>query len=345
LKVKNKTKRWSAITKKNEAWPKNPIIEKNISVEYYKFYFIKTMKHINQKYIVYILLVAFVLSLSACGKGRRRNVQNTHNKTKPAPRATPTPPSKKQGTDTVFIVIPQEPNKPNVTPSGDDGMVIVVPTNKVLKLVVHKDNLPTPPQIVFNKPNYSHTREEYIKKFDITGDMKDLIVACDYDSKTVRNNAVALVATSPGSFNLGQICDIFDFCYSIWSYVNDPVTRDYYAKASESLRNGLNGDCDDFAILLCSMILSVGGEARISFAYGDGGGHAFTEVNIGKTNQGEVERYLKARYSYTEMWHKEDNKGNWWLNLDWQANYPGGQYYKYNRGTMFNIIQNIYQNL
>jgi hypothetical protein len=300
------------------------------------------MKRINQKYIIYTLLVVFLFSLSACDNRRRRNTRNSSGRKK---RETPTIPNTKK--DTVFIVVPQEPNipnPPNINPDGDD-MVIVVPTSKVLKPVVHKDNLPAPPQIIFNRPNYSHTREEYIAHYDITGDMKDLIIACDYDSKTVRNNAVALVSFSEGSFNLGQICDIFDFCLQNWSYVNDPVTSDYYSKASETLRNGLNGDCDDFAILLCSMILSVGGETRINFAYGSEGGHAFTEVNIGKTNRTEVERYLKARYGYTEMWHKEDNNGNWWLNLDWWAQHPGGQYFKYNRGTMFNIIQNIYQNL
>jgi transglutaminase-like putative cysteine protease len=282
-----------------------------------------------------------------CGRRRRR----TDNRSARRERTvTPKEPEIKE--DTVFFVVPTEPETvPDVTPknpvnpSDEQDLVIVVPSNKVLKPVVHKDNLPAPPQIIFSRPNYSHTRQDYIERFEITGDMKDLIIACDYDSKTVRNNTVALVSASGGNFNLGQICDIFDFCLQNWSYVNDPISRDYYAKASETLRNGLNGDCDDFAILLCSMILSIGGEARISFAYGNDGGHAFTEVNIGKTNRTEVERYLKARYGYTGMWHKEDSNGNWWLNLDWQAHYPGGQYYKYNRGTMFNIIQNIYQNL
>jgi hypothetical protein len=86
------------------------------------------------------------------------------------------------------------------------------------------------------------------------------------------------------------------------------------------LCNRLNGDCDDFAILLCSMILSIGGEARINFAYDAVSGHAFAEANIGKTDRCTVERYLTARYGHSEMWHKEDRNGNWWLNLDWQGN-------------------------
>jgi transglutaminase-like putative cysteine protease len=250
--------------------------------------------------------------------------------------------------DTVYVLVPQEPDgNARVTPNGDadnDDVIIVVPTNKKLKPVVHSDDLPYPPKIIFKHSGHLPTPQEYIDHYNITGEMRDLIIACNYNSKTVRNNSVALVATSPGEFNLGQVCDIFDFCYQNWSYVNDPISRDYYAKASETLKNGLNGDCDDFAILLCSAILAVGGEARISFAYNSDGGHAFTEVNIGTTDRRSVEKYLTARYGHTELWHKEEN-GNWWLNLDWQANYPGGKYFKYNNGTMFNIIQNIYQNL
>jgi transglutaminase-like putative cysteine protease len=242
------------------------------------------------------------------------------------------------------MIVPTQPDVPNVTPNNSDDEV-VIPSSKQLKPVVHSDSWPTPPQVDFTKPTDRRTRSEYIDYHDITGAMKDLIIACDYDSPTVRNNSVALVALSPGNFNLGQICDIFDFCYMNWSYVNDPVTRDYYAKASETLKNGLNGDCDDFAILLCSMILSIGGEARISFAYDATSGHAFTEVNIGTTDPSAVKRYLTARYGYAEMWHKIDGNGSWWLNLDWQGQYPGAKYWKYNRGTMFNIIRNEMYNL
>jgi len=303
-----------------------------------------------KKSIVYIILpICLVLLFTDCSRSRRTRTRTYSHKTPVTPTQPKIKPENKH--DTVYIIVPQEPTVPNqptvipsVTPDGDD-LIIVVPTNKKLKPVVHKDNLPIPPQIDFKKPHGSHTRADYIKNHNIIGNMKDLITACDYDNKTVRNNAVALVAISSGNFNLGQICDIFDFCYQNWSYVNDPVTLDYFSKASETLRNGLNGDCDDFAILLCALICAIGGEARISFAYDNNSGHAFTEVNIGKTDRLQVEKYLTARYGYNEMWHKEDSYGNWWLNMDWQAQYPGGQYWKYNHGTMFNIIQNIYQNL
>ncbi|MDR2834624.1 MAG: FHA domain-containing protein [Bacteroidales bacterium] len=182
--------------------------------------------------------------------------------------------------------------------------------------------------------SYSDTDEENMKK---------LVAACDYDNTELRGQAVKLAGKSQGEFNLGQICEIFNYCFGGWKYVNDPVSREYFAKASESLKSDLSGDCDDYAILMCSMILAVGGEARINFAYGDEGGHAFTEVNIGYTDEQEVIGYLEARYpkvNYNDKIHcRTDSKGNRWLNLDWQAKHPGGNYFKYNNGVTFYIIQ------
>jgi hypothetical protein len=175
--------------------------------------------------------------------------------------------------------------------------------------------------------------------------MQKLIIACDYKNTRVRNKAVSLAGRSPGEFNLGQVCEIFDYCYKRWKYVNDPISGDYYSPASETLENGLNGDCDDFAILMCSMILSIGGEARINFAYGNDGGHAFTEVNIGYTEENEVYSYLIRRYGKNNIMKHIDNLGNNWLNLDWQAGYPGGKYWNYNGGISLYIIQNFCENL
>lgn len=88
------------------------------------------------------------------------------------------------------------------------------------------------------------------------------------------------------------------------------------------------------------MILSIGGEARINFAYGQDGGHAFTEVNIGKT---EIEEYISKRYKkvydHSGIWTRTDKDGNNWLNLDWFAKHPGGKYFDYTHGTTFYIIQ------
>lgn len=300
------------------------------------------------KNCIILLFSVFVLLLllSDCSGRSRHRTRSTqveyansrrHNKSRSRNSIViPHQPDNKK--DTIIMIVPMQPDNDIVQRNDGD---IIIPSSKVLKPVKHSANLPTPPSIVFSKPFITRSREEYIEYFDLESPLKDLIISCDYDNPTVRNNAAALVSISPGSFNLGQICDIFDFCYQNWSYVNDPITLDYFAKASETIKNGMNGDCDDFAILICSMIISIGGEARINFAYTDGSGHAFTEVNIGTTNRDDVINYLKTRYGRAELWHKEEGDV-WWLNLDWQGRYPGAKYWDYDYGKCFNILRNTY---
>lgn len=232
---------------------------------------------------------------------------------------------------TVLIVVGVIINNINFSSSYDPYTLIEEP-------------IPPPPSIDFQVSKHEKKfLRELFKGCNLTGDKKQLVNACNYTSATVRNTAVNLAGQSPGTFNLGQVCDIFDYCYNNWKYVNDPKAREVVEYASTTLSNGLNGDCDDFAVLLCSMILSIGGEARINYAYGSDGGHAFTEVNIGRTDNYEIENYISKRYKrvYNNdgIWSRTDGKGNKWLNLDWFAKHPGGKYFDYNKGTSFYIIQ------
>ena len=206
-----------------------------------------------------------------------------------------------------------------------------------------EESIPPPPSIDFQVTKHEKKiLREFFKDCNLTGNKRQLVNACNYTNTNVRNIAVNIAGQSPGNFNLGQISDIFDYCYNNWKYVNDPQGREVIEYASRTLGNGLNGDCDDFAVLLCSMILSIGGEARINYAYGPGGGHAFTEVNVGRTDSYEIENYISKRYKSVYgngVWSRTDDKGNKWLNLDWFAKHPGGQYFNYNEGTSFYIIQ------
>lgn len=230
--------------------------------------------------------------------------------------------------------------------SNDDGesSFLSVQSIKSMKPIEINTKLPTPPEILFDKQKRFFSLIDFIQQFHLDDEMGQLIEACNYQNAIVRNTAVMLASSSPGNFNLGQICDIFDFSYQNWSYVNDPVSLDYFAKASETISNKLNGDCDDFAILMCSLILSIGGEARINFAYDQHSGHAFTEINIGKTNVNSIVNYLKIRYKdFNNINYRTDNLGNKWLNLDWWANYPGGKYFNYTKGETFNILYNTHE--
>ncbi len=207
--------------------------------------------------------------------------------------------------------------------------------------LIRDNELPIPPRISFN---VSKQRQVFIKDLfkgcNLSGDKKKLIEACNFSSPEVRDYAIRVAGNSPGTLNLGQLCDMFDQAFTKWNYVNDPKGENYVASASETLSNNFTGDCDDFAVLVCSSILAIGGEARISYAYKGKKGHAFTEVNLGNTPQEIVTEYLTKRYKLKTVNGKRDKSGNWWLNLDWFAAYPGGPYFKYSHGQRFYILQN-----
>ncbi len=227
------------------------------------------------------------------------------------------------------------------------GVVIVLQNLKFgtsassVSNVITEELIPPPPFIEFTVSKHEKKfLKELFKDCNLSGDKKQLVEACNYLNSTLRNNAATIAGQNAGAYNIGQICDIFDYCYNNWKYVNDPKKNEVIEFASNTISNGLNGDCDDFAVLVCSMILSIGGEARINYAYGQNGGHAFTEVNIGKT---QIEEYISKRYKnvYDKngIWTRTDKHGNNWLNLDWFATHPGGKYFDYTHGTTFYIIQ------
>ena len=153
--------------------------------------------------------------------------------------------------------------------------------------------------------------------------------ACDYLCPYTKQFANGLAAKSPGSFNAGQICEIFDYCFNKWKYVNDPNGHEYVASASESIEGNLAGDCDDFAVLIASCMLAIGGNACVNTGFGAEGGHAFTEVDIAPIGESEMKNAIRQHFpqlSSSSLYTRKDGS-HLWLNLDWWASYPGGKYF------------------
>jgi hypothetical protein len=162
--------------------------------------------------------------------------------------------------------------------------------------------------------------------------------AVDYKNPTVRNLAVSIVPE--GQYNISQVCAIFDYLNSKWKYVNDPNGFNYVAKGSESIYNNFSGDCDDYAVLMAAMIASIGGTPRIILAWNETSGHAYPEVFLG--NQTNMEACKNSIRSYYQNGFQQlfgiqsigiihchgDGNGNYWLNLDYSAQHPGGIYYQ-----------------
>jgi hypothetical protein len=231
---------------------------------------------------------------------------------------------------------------------GASIFIIEIQKDSILSSSAYEEIVPVPPNIDYEVSVHDKTFfNELFKDCNLSGTNKQLIRACNFNDSYLRNKAVNIAGKSAGEFNLGQICDIFDYCYLNWKYVNDARVNNYVEFASTTLQNGLNGDCDDFAVLVCSMIISIGGEARVLYAYGATSAHAFTEVNIGKTDISLVENYLVNRYKHEfqgdGIWSTMDKNGNRWLNLDWFSKHPGGKYFENNYGTIFYIIQGFCQ--
>jgi PKD repeat protein len=155
------------------------------------------------------------------------------------------------------------------------------------------------------------------------------------------------VGTRGGSRSIDQICSIYDYLVDEknWTYVEDWTGTDQYQYSNKTLEYGEKsgilgkGDCDDFAILLAALIESVGGTPRIVFSYRKDGGHAYTEVFLGKDRGpgSDVDRminYLQKNYNINEIYaHNDTGNQEVWLNLDWWkepggATHPGGPFFK-----------------
>lgn len=168
--------------------------------------------------------------------------------------------------------------------------------------------------------------------------------ACDYNLPYTKMFANQLAGRSQGEFSIEQVCEIFDYCYKKWRYVNDPKGQDYIARASETISASLTGDYDDFAVLMSSCILACGGDACIVYADGAKGCHAYPEVDINSFRKDKSISHIQevisqrfSQYSPNTPCIREDGEHKW-LNLDWQAAYPGGKHFEASKHVFYSII-------
>ncbi|MEM9068151.1 MAG: FHA domain-containing protein [Myxococcota bacterium] len=166
--------------------------------------------------------------------------------------------------------------------------------------------------------------------------LSKVLGAIDATHPTTRNAAAQVAAQQEGPFSVEQVAHVWSHVRGEWRYVNDPRGDEYFAAASESIENDYIGDCDDFAIVLVSMLASIGGDARLVMMDGPQGGHAYAEVCVPESGS-EIRDRLAEHYRR----HRDPNLGRQrvravhyrpghncpvWLNLDWNAGVPGGTY-------------------
>ena len=183
----------------------------------------------------------------------------------------------------------------------------------------------------------------YKSRRSIDSIKEELNRAVDIGNQSVRDKGLELVGNRSGSRRIDQICSIYEYMADNWGYVDDWRGRELFQYSNYTLNEGKNagksgkGDCDDFAILMASLIESIGGTSRIVFAYGATGGHAYCEVYLGKEGDKNLERmlsWLKKEYRTDKIEvHSDPETDDVWLNMDWWkdsggAKHPGGPFCK-----------------
>jgi len=183
---------------------------------------------------------------------------------------------------------------------------------------------------------------------------KTLDARVEPDNPRVRDEAVVLALKYPGEKTIDQIVSIYDYLKNGdeskkgWGYVSDPRGIDDFMFANQTLRNGERancvggGDCDDFAILMSALVESIGGTTRIILARNNStGGHAYTEVYLGRINNSDsgdqveaIVDWLKEKLDADKIYtHIDTDTKDVWLNLDWGPDekgsaHPGGPFYQ-----------------
>ena len=206
--------------------------------------------------------------------------------------------------------------------------------------------------------------EEATQAESITVDKikKEINLKLNIGNKTVKSKGRSLTLEYPGDGTIKQLCSIYDYMVNNWSYAPDTRGIEDFQYSDESIEYGKGkysgqGDCDDFSILLASLIESIGCTSRIMLAYGPMGGHAYTEVYLGKAEGAECDvnrmmKWLRTTYNVSEInAHTDLDTGEVWLNLDWWRDpnamndpakyHPGGPFFKATNQTPIPIRGNI----
>jgi PKD repeat protein len=178
----------------------------------------------------------------------------------------------------------------------------------------------------------------------------------------VYKKARIIVSGCQGLPDILQICDIYAYLMdgnskkgkSGWKYVSDPNGKESFQNASDTLQMGDEsdlsgvGDCDDYAILMSSLIESIGGSTMIVLAEKEGkGAHMYSEVYLGQFGQDDenvakIIRWLKGKYDRNNIAVEPlPQTREYWLNLDWNSSYPGGPSDKWAKYTPLRIRSNI----
>jgi hypothetical protein len=118
---------------------------------------------------------------------------------------------------------------------------------------------------------------------------------------------------------------LFKYINNNFKYVPDTHRDEYYATPRETIANGLGGDCDDHSILMASTFMSIGARCRMVIIEG----HMYPELYVGSKQDFDIMQQAIVQLFKNEKVreiHYHEHNGEYWINLDYSARYPGGPY-------------------
>ncbi len=164
----------------------------------------------------------------------------------------------------------------------------------------------------------------------LTKTVKSLQSKVDSQDSVVRNFAVrhSLDYFDEYHTKYGPIVrqlSLFKYINAQFKYVSDSQRDEYFATARETIENGMGGDCDDHTILMVSTLKAIGGHCRMVLTEG----HLYPELYCGDEKSFERMQqaiiHLFSDQAIDNIYYHEQN-GQYWINLDYTARYPGGPY-------------------
>jgi transglutaminase-like putative cysteine protease len=136
-------------------------------------------------------------------------------------------------------------------------------------------------------------------------------------TRTIADN---ILVNNSGVYSIQAVADAFDWVRGHIVYADDP--NDYWQSSSETL-SWRTGDCEDYAILLASMIDEMGGNARVNVI----DGHAFPSVFVGSNAsvEADVGRAISSHYgTQVPVYFLNDTTGYWMVVDPTGFPYAGG---------------------
>ncbi|MBO9571302.1 MAG: transglutaminase domain-containing protein [Chitinophagaceae bacterium] len=160
--------------------------------------------------------------------------------------------------------------------------------------------------------------------------VKNIESKVDHRDSIVRNFAVAASLKYfdeyyPKYGPMVRALSLFKTINTSFKYVSDSERDEYFATPKETILNGLGGDCDDHSILMVSAMKAIGVHTRMVLTEG----HLYPEMFCGdEANFDKINTAIMNLFSKEikgNIYYHEEN-GEYWLNLDYSAHYPGGPY-------------------